>query len=1129
MRKYLLHNLLVLVGLLYFTNANAYDFEKDGIYYNILPTEQKKVEVTYSSYNKYSGTFTSPYYGDVIIPSTVEHNNQTYTVTKIGHNAFENRPSLTSVTLPETLDSIDYYSFHYCQGLNSIKIPENVKFIGNFAFYDCSGLISITIPESMTRIGEYAFSNCKSLSNITFPDNTPISVGESAFSNTTWWSNQPDGVVYLGKNVYTYKGTMPENSSIKIKEGTLSICDVAFVGCKGLTNLDLPNSLQTIGYGSFSNCVNLREFTLPSSLERIGGECFRNCKSITKVDFPESLKTIGSYAFENCNSITKIELPESLQDLGASSFYGCTSLKNVKLCHTITSIKEATFKGTSISSIIIPENIDSIYDQAFSQCGYLKKVEIKDETKPIYLGFALKNTDNYTKKQVADGLLSGCLINYLYVGRNIELIDKRFQSNNSDNKLYSYLYNTNNDIDSLIIGPNVSHIEYSLIFGTSETNTIKHLVFKDCHELLTMSNNHGMNINDYKLNIDSVYIGRDLDLKFPNSTLRCVRISGGAKHIINNMFSNCSALDSIAIESNIQTIGDEAFYKCSKLTKIIFPESLESIGNWAFCQTDLIDINIPNKVTSIGQSAFVENKNLINVSLGEKLVSIGNEAFYRTKLTSVIIPKNVTSIGDYAFAECKKLDKVFMKTSTAEVGSHAFIEGVTHRITYAPNTNYSSLSGIGSTIVSNLAVNIFEDGDYIYLPLSGTKKTCAIVDWKNHAKEKNIVIPSSIKFGKQKLTPIEIGRNTFYGCDITSLKLSDNITTISDNACNSCVSLKNVVLNDALTSIEHEAFYNCTALDTVYFGKDLKTIGASTFYGNSKIKNITLQDAVTSIGENAFNGCTDLTTITLGCNVAKIDAAAFANCANVTDIISYNPDAPVCVKGVFDSVDKFSCNVYVPKNSVDIYASATEWEDFFNLIEMPYEGGTQTITLNVSKYLWSTLILPFDAEIPAGLKVYDVYDTDETGCVPTEVYKIKANVPYLVKGIMGKYKFSGISKAIEETYSNGLLTGTHVSNYEAPIGSYVLQYHIGSGFAFYKVNRDGIMLPVNRCYLTKDASAAKFLVPFVTEETTGINDITNDVANTTSTIYTLDGKVVNASKQNQNGIFVVDGKKVIIK
>ena len=622
-----------------------------------------------------------------------------------------------------------------------------------------------------------------------------------------------------------------------------------------------------------------------------------------------------------------------------------------------------------------------------------------------------------------------------------------------------------------------------------------------------MSNYYGTKKTDYKLNIDSVYIDRNIDLTFSNAALKRAVISKNArKDILDEMFKNCLSLDSVIIDCNIQSIGNDAFYKCSKLTKIKFPESLESIGDRAFYQADLIDITIPNKVSTIGQEAFYENKNLLNASLGEKLVSIGNEAFYRTGLTSIIIPKNVTSIGNYAFGECNKLDKVFMKTSTAEVSSNTFYGGVNYRINYAPNTNYSSLGGIGKTIVSNLAVNIFEDGDYIYLPLSGTKKTCAIVDWNNHAKEKNIVIPSSVKYGKQTLKPVEIGKNTFYGCDITSLKLSENITTIDDHA-----------------------FYECTSLGKVDYDSNLETIGAYAFYGDDKISNVYLHDAVTDIEENAFNGCSDLTTITLGCNVANIKDAAFANCANVTDIISYNPKAPVCVKGVFDSVDKFSCNVYVPKNSVDIYASAIEWEDFFNLIEMPYEGGTQTITLNVSKYLWSTLILPFDAEIPAGLKVYDVYDTDETGCVPTEVDKIKANVPYLVKGIMGKYKFSGISKAIEETYSNGLLTGTHASNYEAPIGSYVLQYHIGSGFAFYKVNRDGIMLPANRCYLTKDASAAKFLVPFVTEETTGINDITNDVANTASTIYTLDGKVVNASKQNQNGIYVVDGKKVIIK
>ena len=81
MRKFLLHNLLVLVGLLYSANANAYDFEKDGILYNILSAEQKKVEVTYHSYSRPKDQYYSYYSGDVVIPSTVECENQTYTVT----------------------------------------------------------------------------------------------------------------------------------------------------------------------------------------------------------------------------------------------------------------------------------------------------------------------------------------------------------------------------------------------------------------------------------------------------------------------------------------------------------------------------------------------------------------------------------------------------------------------------------------------------------------------------------------------------------------------------------------------------------------------------------------------------------------------------------------------------------------------------------------------------------------------------------------------------------------------------------------------------------------------------------------------------------------------------------------
>ena len=118
--------------LLCVTNATAYDFEADGIYYNILSETEKTVEVTFwgtspsSDYNKYTGS--------VVIPATVNYNNVTYSVTSIGYKAF-----------------------YKCTGLTSVTIPNSVTSIGSYAFYDCYWLTSVTILNSLTSIGSYAF------------------------------------------------------------------------------------------------------------------------------------------------------------------------------------------------------------------------------------------------------------------------------------------------------------------------------------------------------------------------------------------------------------------------------------------------------------------------------------------------------------------------------------------------------------------------------------------------------------------------------------------------------------------------------------------------------------------------------------------------------------------------------------------------------------------------------------------------------------------------------------------------------------------------------------------------------------------------------------------------------------
>ena len=181
--------IIVMAMMLVTASSWAYDFRVNGIYYT-KNSDGKTVYVTFED-NKYNS-----YSGSVVIPSTVTYSGTTYSVTSIGRNAF-----------------------YKCYGLTSVTIPNSVTSIGDWAFSDCGGLISVTIPNSVTEIGS------------------------GAFSGTAWYNNQPDGLVYAGKMAYEYKGTMPDNTSITIKDGTHGIANRAFDGCSGLTSVTIPDSI----------------------------------------------------------------------------------------------------------------------------------------------------------------------------------------------------------------------------------------------------------------------------------------------------------------------------------------------------------------------------------------------------------------------------------------------------------------------------------------------------------------------------------------------------------------------------------------------------------------------------------------------------------------------------------------------------------------------------------------------------------------------------------------------------------------------------------------------------------------------------------------------------------------------
>ncbi len=351
-------------------------------------------------------------------------------VTSIGNEAFDGCTALTSVTIPNSVTSIENSTFDGCTGLTSIEIPNSVTSIGNYAFGYCSGLTSIEIPNSVTSIGDYAFGDCTGLTSITIP-NSVTSIGLCAFDGTAWYDNQPDGLVYAGNVAYKYKGIMPNDTSVKINEGTVAITPAAFLGCKGLTSVTIPNSVTSIGKEAFYNCTGLTSVTIPNSVTSIGyyafyetawynnqpdglvyagnvaykykgtmpndtsvtikegtvgiaGSAFSGCTGLTSIEIPNSVTSIGDGAFSDCTGLTSVTIPNSVTSIGKDAFYGCTGLTSITIPNSVTSIGEEAFCGcTGQTSITIPNSVTSIGEWAFYGCTGLTSMTVEATNPPL--------------------------------------------------------------------------------------------------------------------------------------------------------------------------------------------------------------------------------------------------------------------------------------------------------------------------------------------------------------------------------------------------------------------------------------------------------------------------------------------------------------------------------------------------------------------------------------------------------------------------------------------------------------------------------------------------------------------------------------------------------------------------
>ena len=586
----------------------AYDFEVDGIYYNILTDKTNEVEVTHNGLSSYSGSVT--------IPSTVTYNGTTYSVTSIGEYAFSNCSSLTSITIPNSVTSIGDEAFSDCSGLpvennlryadtylveavditlSTYSIKNGTKWIGNSAFYS-SSLTSITIPNSVTSIGEEAFCDCFEL--------TSVSLGDSV----------------------------------------TSIGNYAFDRCFSLTSITIPESVKSIGVGAFSLCKSLPSITIPNNVTSIEAQTFANCYSLASVTISNRVKSIGRASFFDCESLASVTIPDSVTSIGRSAFRDCTSLTSAVIGDGVTTIGDSAFCSCyNLTSITIGKSVKSVGDWAFYMCSIGKT--------------------NYTG-EVADW----CKIKFYHLSShpssgstssNFYINDQKIEDlviPNSVDSIYDYVFYRFN-FTFVTIPNSVTSIgdwafagcKYltSLTIPNSVTS-IGEEAFRDCTSLTSVSLGNsvksiGRSAFYYCYSLTAPIYNAYVFAKLPMSYSGAYTIPDGIEIIASTAFASCSKLTSITIPNSVTSIGDEAFYACSKLPSITIPNSVTSIGDEAFygCRK-LPSITIPNSVTSIGDQVFQSC----------------------SELTSVIIGNGVTSIGQLAFSGCTKLYDMYCYAMT---------------------------------------------------------------------------------------------------------------------------------------------------------------------------------------------------------------------------------------------------------------------------------------------------------------------------------------------------------------------------------------------------------------------------------------------------------------------------------
>ena len=581
-----------------------------------------------------------------------------------------------------------------------------------------------------------------------------------------------------------------------------------------------------------------------------------------------------------------------------------------------------------------------------------------------------------------------------------------------------------------------------------------------------------------------VKIGKNLkkagDDLYGNGPFRnCISLKNlevNCENVKNWWFSNIKSLENIVIGDYVKKVEANTFKNNTNLRTLKLGEGLENIGSYAFagCSNLENSIIIPQNVIFLGEGAFYDCNSISRIILNDKIEKLYKYTFENcTSAEELYIGKGVKHIESDAFLNCSSLKSIVVPENVETIDYNAFNKCANVTLL---DIDMKEVGGWGSCLKGVKKVFLRDNVEVV----------------KDYAFNGNGML-EEITFNK---TIKSIGYMSFNKCSaLTSLHLeSDSLTDVYDNAFANCSSLKEVYISSPAANIRTSTFEGCDSIISVYV--DTKNV-SKLFNGKNSIENVILGDRVEEINNDAFANCGNLSSVVWGKSIVSIGNYAFAGCRNIPGNLNLPKTLVSLGNNAFASCKSITA-VSIPQEIETIGKSA--FYACSNLVNVYIPEGIEELPDDLFAYCKSLK----EIEIPNSVRVIN---SAFNNCDSLKKVTIGSGIEAL-----NMYAFN-YCNSIEDIY---------VLN---PTPAYLSDYVFDGVYSNAR-----LYIPVGSSESYKAASRWKNFKNIIEMDMTSIDDIEDIGSNMNKGLYNvyydMNGRVVT---NPQNGIYILNGKKVLVK